>query len=226
MESVDNYPDFVKDMNAVLQHVDCEWLNGAPPDYTLSNELYLKERLKVHMRGSLPDKVNNLIKNWERELSYKTNVTEWKTVVPTFRISVNGGAWLTIPDLLKIGAYNAFIGDSEFYCASRVSDPRQSHKIFRTALGSGFGWECLETYSELPTIVFKWRHWGNVTGEFKCPMRNGRDVQVSPIGNRVEIFGISKILVNKNFQIVEMENYFRPDQMMEQIIKGSTDQSC
>lgn len=162
-----------------------------------------------------------MIKNWERELSYKTNVSQWKTVVPSFRISVNGSDWLTISDLQKIGAYNAFIGDSEYYCASRVPDPHQSHKIFRTALANGFGWECLETYSEPPVIVFKWRHWGRVTGEFKCPMRNGRNVQVSPAGNRVEIFGLSKIVVNEQFQIVEMENFFRPDQLMEQIVNGS-----
>lgn len=179
------------------------------------------ERSKVHERGSMSDKVNNLIKNWERELSYKTDPLEWSTAVPTFRMNVNGGAWLTVSDLVKIGAYNGFIGDSEFYCASRVPEPHQSHKIFRTALGTGFGWECLVVYSEAPTIVFKWRHWGPVTGEFKCPMRSGQDIIAPPIGNKVEIFGITKIRVNENFQILEMENFFRPDQVMEQIIKGS-----
>ncbi len=34
--------DFLKDMNAVLKDLDCDWLNGLPPDYSLSNELYLK----------------------------------------------------------------------------------------------------------------------------------------------------------------------------------------
>lgn len=178
------------------------------------------ERSIVHKSGSLPDKVNNLVKNWERELSYKTEVSEWTTVVPTFRMNVNGGGWLTIPELLKIGAYNAFIGDTEFYCASHIPDPHLSHKIFRTALGGGFGWECLETYSQPPSIVFKWRHWGIVTGEFKCPMRNGQNITASPIGNKVEIFGVSKMIVNKHFQILEMENFFRADQVMEQIVKG------
>lgn len=140
---------------------------------------------------------------------------------PTFRMSQNGGAWLTVLDLKKIGAYNAFIGDSEFYCASRIPDPHQSHKVFRTALGDGFGWECVETFSCTPLIVFKWRHWANVTGEFRCPMRNGQEIVAPPKGNKVEIFGLSKILVNEKFQILEMENFFRADQVMEQIVKGT-----
>ncbi|XP_037036859.1 pathogen-related protein-like [Bradysia coprophila] len=220
MESIVNYPDYTKDMNAVLNHIDCKWLNGTPPDYSLSNKLYFAERSKEHVKGTLPDVVNNLIKNWERELSYKTDPSEWVTIVPTFRMNVNGGNWLTISDVGKIGAYNAFIGDTELYCCSRVPDPHESHKIFRTALGSGFGWECIETFSDAPTIVFKWRHWGHVTGEYKCPMRNGRVITASPVGNKVEIFGLSKMVVNEKFQIMEIEHYFRPDQVMEQMIKG------
>lgn len=42
MESTQHCPDFVKDMNAVLKHHNCEWLNGTPPDYSLSNQLYLE----------------------------------------------------------------------------------------------------------------------------------------------------------------------------------------
>lgn len=189
--------------------------------FRFSNYYRSTERSKVHEKGSLPDKVNNLIKNWERELSYKTDPLQWKTMVPTFRMNQNGGDWLAIPDLLKMGTYNAFIGDSEFYCASRVPDPLQSHKVFRTALGGGFGWECVETYTEPPLIVFKWRHWAKVTGEFRCPMRNGQDIIALPNGNKVEIFGLSKILVNDQFQLLEMENFFRADQVMEQIIKGT-----
>ncbi len=68
---------------------------------------------------------------------------------------MNGGGWLTVPELQKVGAYNAFIGDSEYYCASRVPDAHHSHKIFRTALGKGFGWECVEVFSGPPEIVFK-----------------------------------------------------------------------
>lgn len=172
------------------------------------------------MKGTLPDIVNNLIKNWERELSYKTDPSEWRTVLPTFRMNVNGGQWLTLSDLGKIGGYNAYIGDTELYSCSRVPDPHQSQKIFRTALDSGFGWECIETYSDAPSIVFKWRHWGPVTGEYSCPMRNGRVITASPSGNKVEIFGVTRILVNEKFQILEMEHYFRPDQVLEQMIKG------
>lgn len=38
-------PDFLKDMNAVLKHVECKWLNGTPPDYSASNKLYSQGRL-------------------------------------------------------------------------------------------------------------------------------------------------------------------------------------
>lgn len=42
MEASDCYPDYLQDMNAVLQHFDCKWLNGTPPDYSLSNKLYFE----------------------------------------------------------------------------------------------------------------------------------------------------------------------------------------
>lgn len=65
-----------------------------------------------------------------------------------------------------------------------------------------------------------------MTGEFKCPMRNGQQLLASHVGNKVEIFGITKILVNEHFQILEMENFFWADQMIEQIVKGTDVAKC
>lgn len=158
-------------------------------------------------------------------MSYKVDINEWKTVVPSFRISVNGGDWLSTAELVKVGAYNAFLGDTEYYTASRTSS-HASHQIFRVALSKGFAWECVNTYSPPPLIVLKWRHWGPVTGELRCPMRNGQDAVVAPVGNNVEIFGMSKILVNEQFQMVEMENYLRADLMLEQILNGADLKKC
>jgi len=60
--------------------------------------------------------------------------------------------------MIKIGTYNALIGESEYYAASRIMDSVDSHKVFRGCLRSGFAWECLDVYSGPPRVAFKWRH--------------------------------------------------------------------
>ena len=44
---------------------DTAWRFGGPPDYSLTNYLYLKERTKCHPPGSLAAIVENLVKTWE-----------------------------------------------------------------------------------------------------------------------------------------------------------------
>jgi hypothetical protein len=214
-----NLPDFLSDMDAVLKH-EASWLNGSPPDYSKVNELYLKERVKTHAKGSIEDMITNLMKNWEKELTYKSNPEQWvTTTADQFRMSVNGPPMKALGELAAVGPYNAFIGDTEYYCASKVKDPQQANRIFRTALSSGFAWECLEVYSKPPNVTFKWRHWGNMDGELQCPMRNGGEIKAKAHGKRVEIFGITTMILNDKFQILDMEHFFRPDHLVEQMIQ-------
>ena len=38
------------------------------------------ERLHKHAPGALADMVSNLVKNWEKEASYKTQPEDWRTI--------------------------------------------------------------------------------------------------------------------------------------------------
>jgi hypothetical protein len=41
------------------------------PDYTKANASFAAEKTKDWEKGSLQDMVSNLVKNWEKEASYK-----------------------------------------------------------------------------------------------------------------------------------------------------------
>ena len=67
------------EMNAenvpVRQYMDDKnivWRYGSKPDYTAVNEIFLKERTKIHKKGSLERIVEDLVKTWEMESSHKT----------------------------------------------------------------------------------------------------------------------------------------------------------
>jgi len=183
--------------------------------------LGLIERMIIHPKGSLEDLITNLIKNWEKELSHKANPNQWLTVIPDqFRMAVNGGPWKSLEEVGKAGAYNAFLGNCEYYSASHVSDPLASHQVFREALKSGFALEVLEVYTPPPKVAFKFRHWGYMSGELKCPVRNGEMMKLSPHNGKVELYGMVVMKLSEKFQILEMEFFFRPDTMMEQMVEG------
>ncbi|CAI2186425.1 12712_t:CDS:2 [Funneliformis geosporum] len=192
-------PDYMTDMNAVLKD-KVEWLHGTIPDYSKANNLFLKERTKIHESGSLEDLVTNLVKNWEKEASHKPKATDWRTIDhKVYRFSTNGGAWSTAEDMIKIGTYNALIGESEYYAASRIMDSVDSHKVFRGCLRSGFAWECLEVYSGPPRIAFKWPE---------------------PTNEIVDLFGVTVATINEKFQILQLETFFNPDDLFSQMVKN------
>ncbi|CAG8624818.1 2814_t:CDS:2 [Funneliformis caledonium] len=208
-------PDFMTDMNAVLKD-KVEWLQCTIPDYSKANNLFLKERTKIHESGSLEDLVTNLVKNWEKEASHKPKATDWRTIDhKVYRFSTNGGAWSTAEDMIKIGTYNALIGESEYYAASRIMDSVDSHKVFRGCLRSGFAWECLEVYSGPP-------RWGTMSGKLRCPMRNGSDLIAEPTNERVELFGVTIATINEKFQILQLETFFNPDDLFSQMVKNGS----
>ncbi|CAG8473502.1 8007_t:CDS:2 [Funneliformis mosseae] len=197
-------PDFMTDMNAVLKD-KVEWLQCTIPDYSKANNLFLKERTKIHESGSLEDLVTNLVKNWEKEASHKPKATDWRTIDhKVYRFSTNGGAWSTAEDMIKIGTYNALIGESEYYAASRIMNSVDSHKVFRGCLRSGFAWECLEVYSGPPRVSFKWH------------------LIAEPTNERVELFGVTIATINEKFQILQLETFFNPDDLFSQMVKNGS----
>jgi len=179
------------------------------------------ERSKIHTPGSIEDLITNLIKNWEKELAHKPNPQHWRTMCPdNFRLSVNGNSWKSVPELAVLGPYNVFIGESEYYSASRVENSPASHVVFRTALKEGFAIEILKVYAPPPNVVFKWRHWGKMGGDLKCPMRGENFLELPANGAKVELIGISKVVLNDQWQIMEMEHFLRPEAMFEQMVAG------
>lgn len=118
-----------------------------------------------HEAGSLPDLVEKLVKNWEVEASFKTDLADWRTIDRSkYSFSVNGGPPQSGEHMLKVGTYNALIEANEYYCPVR-SDFDASHKTFKRMMPS-FAWEVLEVYSGPPTVAFRWRHWGEMKADY------------------------------------------------------------
>ncbi|CAG7719505.1 unnamed protein product [Allacma fusca] len=213
---LDTLPDFMKDRNAVLKTA-ATWQEGPPPDYSLVDELYDREKSVHHEPGSLEDLVSNLIKNWEREVSHNKNPSEWRTMDASKFTFGSNGHWLTGQKLGEVGNYNALIGENEFYSAKRVGSSEESHKLFRGAFTQGFAWEVLEVLSPPPKVTVKWRHWGRLAGGMSCPMRNGEDREVLPSGKEIVIFGISIATLDELYRVTALETFWNPDQLMSQI---------
>lgn len=118
-----------------------------------------------HEAGSLPDLVEKLVKNWEVEASFKTDLSEWRTIDSSnYSFSVNGGPPQTGEYMLKVGTYNAVIESNKYYCPMHA-DFDQSHKSFKRMMPT-FAWEVLDVYGGPPNIAFRWRHWGMMKDDY------------------------------------------------------------
>lgn len=142
--------------------------------------------------GSLEETVQNAIKTWEMELSYKAKLEDFKSVSPgRFRLSVNGGRPLTGEETLAVGSYNALLtspilpGAGAYDAAAETFE--SSHDLFRAAFPRGFAWEVIRVYSGPPVITFKFRHWGHMDGPYKGH---------APTGDKVEFYGVAVLKVH------------------------------
>ncbi|GAM29178.1 hypothetical protein SAMD00019534_123540 [Acytostelium subglobosum LB1] len=214
-------PDYMTDRNAVLNDEGVKWRHGEAPVYTKANTLYDEQRTNVHATDSLEHLVENLVKNWEKEASFKIDAADWRTIDhKVYKFSTNGGEWSTVEDVLRVGTYNALLGETQYYSAKNTSF-EESHQTFRESLCSGFAWECLKVYSGPPIVAFKWRHWGNFSGKLRCPMSKTEQIVAEPTNSLVEIFGITVAHVNAQFQIESLETFYDPAALFNQMVKGS-----
>ena len=118
-----------------------------------------------HTAGSLPELVQNLVKNWEVEASFKTSLSDWRTIDhANYSFAINSSAPQTGEHMLKLGTYNAIISPNEYY-SPEYSDFASSHKTFKRMMPT-FAWEVLEVYSGPPTVSFRWRHWGVMKNDY------------------------------------------------------------
>ncbi len=193
-------PVWVQDRDKAIAHsTNDQWRDGKIPDYTESKIGLAAESTCNHVEGSLEAIVQNLVRTFEMEVSFKTNPEQWLSVVrERFRMSSNGGKQYTAEDVVKGGTYNLFIGDTDAYKASEETF-ESSGRLFRGAFPKGFLWEVLEVYSGPPNIAFKWRHWGTFTGSYK---------DYSPTGETIEIIGMSVAQVTEDLKISAVEHYF------------------
>jgi hypothetical protein len=203
---------WVQDRDTVLEyshHID--WRYGQKPDYTRSNEKLAAESTRNHPENSLERLVQNLVRTFDIEANFKTNPAQWLSVVQDkFRMSTNGGYGYTITDLISSGTYKLLIGNTKHYKASEENF-ETSTNLFHTAFPDGFLWEVLEVYSTPPSIIFKWRHWGDFNGAYK---------DYAPTGETIEIIGTSVVHVNDDLKIIGLEHYYDNTKFLEKLTSG------
>lgn len=209
-------PDFVlKDKTGLIK-----WRNGIP-NYNKVQILYENHKTTNHEKGSLASIVENIVKNWEKEVSHITDPSQWSTVdLNHYRFSVNGQQKYTAGQMLKQGTYNALIGQTNYYDSNAISF-EDSHSAFKRSLGEGFAWELLEVYSGPPTVTFSWRHFGKMTDYFSCPGLSGLVYKVDPTNKMIKVFGMCKATVNESFQIQDLQIFYDPSQLFTQLTEIS-----
>jgi hypothetical protein len=207
-----SFPVWVQDRDQVIaQSTDTQWRYQKPPDYSRSKENLAKESTCNFADGTLEAIVQNLVRTFEMEVSFKSNPQQWLSIVnEKFRMSSNGGLTYTASDVGAAGTYNLFIGDTEHYKASG-EDFESSAKLFHTAFPHGFPWEVLEVYSGPPNVTFKWRHWGHFQGEYK---------DFPPTGETIEVVGMSLARVTDDLKIISLEHYFDNTRFLDKLTSG------
>ncbi|KAH8198880.1 hypothetical protein TruAng_006933 [Truncatella angustata] len=215
-ETAPALPDYMTDPNAVLGDIEASWRYGKPPDYTNTRRVFAETKKRHHPSGSLPDLVQNLVKNWEIEASFKTSVSDWRTVDPnTYTFAINGGLPQSAEHMLKVGTYNAIIAPNEYY-SPQHSDFGSSHKTFKRMMPT-FAWEVLEVYSEPPIVAFRWRHWGTMKEDYVCWNHNGEKVTAKAHNGPIDIEGVTVAHLTDKFQVTKLETWFDPLEMFRQI---------
>ncbi|PRQ24838.1 putative NTF2-like domain-containing protein [Rosa chinensis] len=200
-----------------------QWRAGAPPNYDVVNKLFEEGRTKIWPTGSLEERVQNLLKTYEMEISHKANPQDFKSIDPEkFTFVQNGKEPLTIEDITKMGGvYNVDLQSSlpeEFQIYKPAEETAESsHKLFTTTFPRGFAIEVLEVYSGPPVIAYKFRHWSYMEGPFKG---------YAPTGELVQFFGIAIFRVDEQMRIVKVEFFYDPAELLGGLTKGAKIENC
>ncbi|KAK9321778.1 hypothetical protein V1517DRAFT_325361 [Lipomyces orientalis] len=209
-------PNFAIDPNAVLKDTDAVWRHGAPPDYSNTRKVFEESKQMSHESGSLEAIVQNIVKNWEIEASFKPSLSDWRTVDPEkYTFSMNGGEPRPAEHMLNVGTYNAILTESNFYSPAN-NDFESSHKTFKRMMPT-FAWEVLEVYSGPPTVAFKWRHWGVMKNDYVGYNEMNQRVRVKAHGGLIDIQGVTVATVNDGLKVEKLETWFDPLAMFKQV---------
>ncbi|XP_038885266.1 pathogen-related protein-like isoform X2 [Benincasa hispida] len=172
-----------------------KWRYGVPPNYDVVNKLFEEERTNVWPVGSLEERVQSLVKNFEMEMFHKISRNDFRTLdLDKYTFSLNGRKPLAVEEVSKLGGYNPFLQTSlpeeyRYYNAAKET-AESSHRTFSATFLRGFALEIIQVYSGPPNIVFKFRHWGYMEGPFKSH---------APTGERIEFYGVAIFKVASNF---------------------------
>ena len=211
MSSPIDIPLWQRDRDAVIAAADPTGWRGDVPDYHLSATVMPGERTHHFPADRLEAVVERLVQVFEMEVSHKTDPASWVSMdTDVFRTRVNGTGWASAADIAEQGSYNVLIGDSAFYRRDEETFASQHH-VFHTALPGGFFWEVLEVLTPPPVITFRWRHWGDFTGEYKGH---------APTGERLEMFGISIARVDEQLRLTEVEHFYDPNTFLGRMTGG------
>ncbi|KAF2005244.1 hypothetical protein P154DRAFT_518772 [Amniculicola lignicola CBS 123094] len=209
-------PDYLTDQDAVLKDSEAKWRYGRAPDYSKTRKVFAETKQMTHEAGSLPELVQNLVKNWEVEASFKTSLSDWRTVDrPNYSFAINGSDPQDAEHMLRVGTYNAIISPNEYY-SPEYSDFGSSHKTFKRMMPT-FAWEVLEVYSGPPTVAFKWRHWGVMKADYVGFNNKGEKVTAPAHGGTIDIQGVTVATVNEKVQLQSVRTWFDPMDMFRQI---------
>lgn len=222
MTSIEGVSSTVRDKYRSHMHEDddvknIQWRHGGRPIFHTVNRLFEQERTQVWPEGSIEELVQNAVKTWQMEISYKTNISHFKTINPEkFKLFVNGREGLSAEETLQHGTYKAVLKTSlpkEFqYHKVEEESYETSDDAFKSALPRGFAWEVIKVYSGPPVIAFKFRHWGYFEGPFKGH---------APTGDKVEFYGVVVMKVDDSLRAEEVEIYYDPGELFGGLLKGS-----
>ncbi|KAF2741147.1 hypothetical protein EJ04DRAFT_530737 [Polyplosphaeria fusca] len=209
-------PDYLSDPNAVLKDSSAKWRYGRAPDYSKTRKMFEETKSKSHEAGSLPELVQNLVKNWEVEASFKPEIQDWRTIDrENYSFAINGSDPQSAEHMLKVGTYNAIISPNEYY-SPEYSDFGSSHKTFKRMMPT-FAWEVLEVYSGPPQVAFRWRHWGTMKSDYVGFNNKGEKVTAKAHGGLIDIQGVTVATVNDKVQLQSVRTWFDPMDMFRQI---------
>jgi len=209
-------PDYLTNPDAVLGDKDARWRYGRAPDYSKTRKVFSETKQMTHEAGSLPELVQNLVKNWEVEASFKPDLDDWRTIDhEKYSFAINGSKAEGAEAMLKVGTYNAIIAPNEYY-SPEYSDFASSHKTFKRMMPT-FAWEVLEVYSGPPTVSFRWRHWGQMKNDYVGFNNKGEKVTAKAHGGDIDIQGVTVATVNDKVQLQSVRTWFDPMDMFRQI---------
>lgn len=209
LEAIKTQHNLKEPTRSFMDDSETKWRFGGPPDYSLTNLFYLKQRTKEHPEDSLEKIVENLVKTWEMERSHKTDCTQHKSVdQKRFQISANGGKKYNNKEANEVGNYNVLLDScpADLWDKEQISW-EQSHDAFQDAFAA-FPWEVLEVYSAPPKVGFSWRHWGHFTGKYE--ENDGK-------GELIEVFGFGTAVVNDNLQLCEVEMFYNAKDFIQNL---------